>query len=346
MDFQAFDREIASRELRPAYLLCGTEEYAKKSMLEKLVGTLEPAFRDFNYSVLEDPEASALLASCEQLPLMEERRIVVVKDSRFLQEQRAGEAKASAEPEDGVLAYLKQPNLQTVLVFYKRGECDKRRKIYKAIDKAGGVVNFGPLEPRALIPWLAQQAGRLGSVLKDREAAMLVDRVGSDMNALLNELQKVCAHAGGAPVSAADITACVVPNLEYNSLRILDEFVEGRVKSGLEILDSVLESEGKDAAYKLAGFLASRLRTMLSARRALDCGSTPESAAASLSGAPYANKKAVAAARRMTAERIEEGILRLNAIDLRMKSETVDARLLLETALLSFRPLKPAAKGR
>ena len=83
-----------------------------------------------------------------------------------------------------------------------------------------------------------------------------------------------------------------------------------------------------------------------SARRALDRGSTPESAAAGLSGAPYANKKAVAAARRMTAERIEEGILRLNAIDLRMKSEAVDARLLLETALLSFRPLKPAAKGR
>lgn len=47
----------------------------------------------------------------------------------------------------------------------------------------------------------------------------------------------------------------------------------------------------------------------------------------------------------MTAERIEEGILRLSAIDLRMKSEAVDARLLLETALLSFRPLKPAAKG-
>ena len=82
MDFQAFYQELRQGKLRNLYLFEGEEEYAKESALKDLrARIISGPLAMMNDSTLINPTDSQLIAACETLPIMEQRRLVVVKDS-------------------------------------------------------------------------------------------------------------------------------------------------------------------------------------------------------------------------------------------------------------------------
>ena len=144
MDYMALFTHIQKGKPGSLYLLHGPEEFTKGEALNQMIEQWIPQqVRDLNYQVIDGTETTAdtIIAACETLPFLSDRRMVVVKDYTGLTGQRS-------EDEDILKKYLANVSSSTSLVFYVRGNAEKRM-IYKAIAKYGEAVEFVRLKHRS-----------------------------------------------------------------------------------------------------------------------------------------------------------------------------------------------------
>lgn len=328
MDYKALFDQIDRGEPQAVYLLHGTEEYIKDRAVEKLLTLLDPSMEEFNLSKLTAPSVQEIIAAAEQLPLMDERRIVLVRDCPLLGDGAAeGDTKALTE-------YLKNPNPTTVLVFLRRGKCDSRKALYKAISKAGGEVLFDPLSEQEAAKWAVSFAKRKGGTLGTAQARRLVMMTGGNLMDLASEIVKLCDYAGTAPITDAMLESSVIRNLEYSVFVMMEDFLAGRMQKGMEALRSTLREGGSDSVFKTLGFVSSRLRLILQGRYALDRGLNPKQAAATLPGSPYAAQKAVEAAKNRKTAWLEAAVVTLSDTDHAIKNGLLRQDIALEQAML------------
>lgn len=313
MDYRAFFEEIKAGTVRQAYLFHGEEEYVKDRALEKLTGLLLPDFCEFNLSIMDDPAAADVASAAEQLPVMDERRIVLVKNSRLLTDSKQAE---DGEKSDApVLNYLKNPNPATMLVFFARGKCDSRKRIFKAVAGEGGAVGFDCLSEQELLPWLTRFAANKGGTLGRREAAHLVSVAGRSLMALTTELTKALDYSNGAPVTKEAIDLCVTPDVEQNVFRVMDEMLAGNKKNALLMLRSTVEKGGAGSEYGVLPAIASRVRMISDNKRA---------------------GRRDTFSRMFTEDELDDALVTLADLDIRMKSETLDAKMMIERAILGI----------
>ncbi|NLE19424.1 MAG: hypothetical protein GX623_01280, partial [Clostridiales bacterium] len=114
MDYQAFYAALKRGDVRTVYLFEGEEEYSKESALKALRAALMTGpLPVMNEATLSNPEESQVVAACETLPMLQERRLVVVRDSPLLTGKppagEGGDEDAPAEKPvsgDGLTAYV------------------------------------------------------------------------------------------------------------------------------------------------------------------------------------------------------------------------------------------------
>ena len=186
-------RSLKKGELAPVYYLHGPEDVLKEEALAQILDrALESALRDFNLdqrsaAVLEPEEIHAL---CNTLPMMAERRVVVLFDVECWKRK----TKARAE----FLRYLERPSPHTVVVLIQASSEDSEDK-----DLARGAfsVRLEPLPADRAERWVLRRADQLGLELPPEAASHLVRAVGSDLAALRSELAKLASLPPGATLT-------------------------------------------------------------------------------------------------------------------------------------------------
>ena len=131
MDHRAFFDDVAKGKIAPCYVFEGTEEYIKRSALAALRKKLLPAgLEDMNEARLNDPDANALIAAAETLPLMADKRLVLVLESGML----SGRAKDYDEAKSAaaLCEYLQHPPESACIVFYVRDKADGTRSCMRS----------------------------------------------------------------------------------------------------------------------------------------------------------------------------------------------------------------------
>lgn len=326
MEYRQFFDEIKRGSVRRLYLLHGEEEYAKDKALDALLATTEEATRDFNVSPLVNPDIDGIVAACEMLPLMADRRLVIVRECRYF---------AAGDEAKRLCLYIETLGDTTTLVFLERGCADARKMLYKAIEKAGAVVKFDCWDEMEAMKLAVNEAKKRGVTLPQSEAQLLVFMTGKQLSDVVNETIKVCDYAGlGQTVTKEMVENCVHRNIEYTVFKMFEFFLAGKTGDGFTLLQSSLREEGAGAAVASMMFFASRIRLMLDARRQLDAGIGPQKVAQNLGGNPYAAQMSVKAAQKFTKDQLEEAILTLAEADYAIKSGLMKDVMALETALV------------
>ena len=91
MKADEFFHSMKTGNILSCYLFEGEEEYLKESALQQLrQKVLLPPFGDMNETVLNDPDAETLITVSETLPMMADKRLVVIRDSSLLFASREG----------------------------------------------------------------------------------------------------------------------------------------------------------------------------------------------------------------------------------------------------------------
>lgn len=183
----------------PVYVLFGDEDFLKEEGLRRLMAcAVDAAMRDFNIDIRRgaDLDAAGLRGLLDQLPMMAERRVVVIRDAHALKKA----------PLSVLDQYLAKPSPDTVLVLLvPAGE--EPAKTWAAQSTA---VEFSPLSEDHVLKWIARhmQETLHGSITPDA-AALVATHVGNDLAQLAGELDKLVSYANGADVDAVAVQAVV-----------------------------------------------------------------------------------------------------------------------------------------
>ena len=223
-----------------AYYVCGEDDFQKEDAVKQLVeAAIEPAMRDFNMEVLRAQEADprSLDASLSALPMLADRRIVVIKDASALKKDaRKVLDKYLASPASDVLVILQESS---------GGKTDKD------FAKNATLLEFEHLTAERIPRWITHYASTHFNAKVSAEAAdLLQTAVGTDLNQLVSELDKLASFTNGREIEEQDVSAVVGVRRGETMADFLDEVAMRNVSKALELVPLIL-SQPKTSAVQM-----------------------------------------------------------------------------------------------
>jgi DNA polymerase-3 subunit delta len=285
------NRIDAMAEIKPAYLIAGTDEAKIAETRRRLRARAD---REGGPGALElfesgdgrrSPDAEALIASMAMISLTASRRYLLadgVESWGKADAERVAESLAAIPPE-------------TTIALICHGKAPA--KLGKAVEAAGGeqLLYDAPRE-RDIPKRLVADANGLGFTLELDAARLLVDRLGARPLRLRNELERLALWTGqGGRVGVAELEAIISDTSEEAIWTLADAITEGDEARTLSVAERLV-SQG-EALPRIIYSLAPRLRQALRAAHELEAGKPPKQVADGLSMHPYAAKMLVSRVR-------------------------------------------------
>jgi DNA polymerase III subunit delta len=202
-------------------VLHGKEQYLLREHTARLKEALTEEFGDvevFRYDG-DSAEVADVLDECRSFSLMTRSKLVVVDRA---EEFVKGESRPLVE------RYAEHPTDGTTLVL--RGETWRKGKLDKLIEAGGGVIlKCEHATPSQAIGFaLARCKKRYQAELDQRAAALLVERVGSDLSRIDTEVAKLALAAGvNGVITEAIVAELVGLSREEQAWQIQQEVLTG-----------------------------------------------------------------------------------------------------------------------
>lgn len=275
---QALVKSIAGGKLQPVYVLYGEEPAAIKAVVTALRRALIPpddamaqsmaAFNHERFDGADLKSATAVVSSCQQVPMMAKKRLVELANPEDIGKAGGEDAGSPAAAIDALANYIKSPSPSTVLAISSMG-IDGRSKLVTACKSNGWAHKFEALkrddEAAALVIAEAQARGK-GIA---REAAnVLVAAVGTGRSELLAALDQAMLHAGERAVAVADVEAMVVHTREGNIFHLTDAVGRGEARAALAVLARMFAAGEKETGTSLQvlAMLTRQIRMLYTAK--------------------------------------------------------------------------------
>ena len=207
--FSSLKKDISENKIGRLYLFEGEESYLKEYYLNLLSEKLIPKGNEsFNLHIYDERSINpdSLLDSVESLPVMSDRKLVIIRDFDILK------ADSSIKPMLTDL-FSDLPEYICLVFLYDTIEfkADSRQKIYKLLQENGSVCEFPLQENHDLIPWIKRRFSSLGRTISSSDAEYLIFLCGRSMVNLSGEISKIAAYSRSSSITRADIDDTAVP---------------------------------------------------------------------------------------------------------------------------------------
>jgi DNA polymerase-3 subunit delta len=279
---------VAKRTPAPVYLIVGDDDAEISHLAADITGIVEDELRAFNVDRLYAGEKAvtpaAIVESARMLPMMSDRRVVVVlRGERLLKPKRRGRAAEaeSSDDEDGEPAtdldvlteYVQRPEPTTTLVI-TAADVDKSRRIGKALYKSATVVECWGLKPgkgeRVDLRQAARMAEQLvkkavadaGQQIEPQAARLVAERAGADIVRLRGDLDRLLLYAAGKPkITLADAREVVSAEASQDDWAVTNAIQQGNTAEALRQIGLALDGGG--VPFQILGQLAWFVREKL-----------------------------------------------------------------------------------
>ncbi|GHV38974.1 DNA polymerase III subunit delta [Bacteroidia bacterium] len=220
MTFEQIITGIKSRDFKPIYLLMGDEPYYIDELTSLFIDTVLPEEeRDFNQTILYgmETDVKSVITLARSFPMMSDYQLVVVKEAQNLSKIEELEV------------YAKNPLHTTILILnYKNGSLDKRKKLYAEIEKHGVVFESKKIPEYKIPGFISSYVQTKGLGIDQKSAQMLSDYLGNDLSKLTNEIAKllIAIPPGQKRITAELIEENIGISKDFNNFELLKAIVE------------------------------------------------------------------------------------------------------------------------
>ena len=314
------------------YLVFGDESYLSVFYANQIAASVtDTSGMSFNYYYFDSETVTfdAIYEACETLPVMSDRVCVFVKDYNF--------SKATADELESYTGYFRNiPETSTLIFLMSSVEVDtktnaKWKNVIDTVNKYGTVINLSKRTDSQVADLLVRSAGKRNTSISRENAEYFISVVGSQMNVLLNEFDKVCAYSQGNEVTKEMIDSIAVRSIEASVFDLTDAINSNRNDRAFEILSELIKT--KTEATIIIGTIAFGYVDIYRAKAAEMNRSGYSEYLRSF--ANYKNKsfrleKAAKNARKLSMKQIKELLKAVSEADIRIKSFSVDNTVILE----------------
>lgn len=180
--------DLKRKIYKPIYFLFGEEPYYIDRISDYIIDTVLPeSEKAFNQTVIygKDCDALSVIDIARKYPMMASYQLVVLKEAQELKNF------------DDLYHYIENPLKSTILVInYKYKSPDKRKKVFKSLEKNAVVFESERLYEERIPNWIAQYLNRKNFKIEPKAAVLLTEFVGNDLSKVANELDKLMIISG------------------------------------------------------------------------------------------------------------------------------------------------------
>src|SRR5260221_1154093 len=290
---QAVRAALAKHRLDPLYLTRGDDGAEVAGLAMDMAGVVEDELRAFNmeriYAGEKGASAAAIVEAARQLPMMGDRRVVIVlRAERLLKPKRRGRVTdegddgGDVEPTgdlDALTDYVQQAGSSTTLVLVA-ADIDRSRRAGKAILKHATVVECWGLKPgrdarggdlrqaaRVAEQMVKKAVAEAGQLIEPPAARLVADRAGFDIVRLRGDIDRLMLYpVWKLQITLADVQEVVSAESSHDDWAVTNAIQNGNAREALRQLGLALDAGA--VSYQVLGQLAWFVRDrMADARR-------------------------------------------------------------------------------
>jgi DNA polymerase III subunit delta len=326
-----YAHRVAAEELRPVYLLTGSDRPKVRRALARLRGRFDP--ESVELLAADATSGEEAVAALNALGLFGSGHLVAVEG---VERWKNADVEAVAE-------YLTSPAAGSVLALLP-AEPMRDDALAKLAERHGEVLAYDVPKPRDPAVWVRGEFARLDADAKDDAARRLVEIAGDDVMTLSSEIDKITTWAGGESISAREVESLAVPGHGAEPWALTDAWGARDIGAALAACEVAL---GQREPFILCLALASHVGRVRAAQVFGEQGLGARDIAKRLRIKEYPARKALAHAENYTRDELDSAVIRLAQLDAALKGASrLSAELELERALVEITAAREPASTR
>lgn len=256
MDFQKILADLKNKKYGTVYFLEGEEPYYIDVVSDYILEhVLTESEKSFNQTLLygKDITLDTILTAARRYPMMAERQVIVVREAQNIRDI------------DELASYVEKPAPSTLLVLcYKYKTIDKRKKLYKAIQKNGVYMESKPLYENQIPNWIVDYLKKQQLGIEPKAVQMITDHIGNNLQRIVNELDKVIFPAiPGTSITVDDVEKNIGISKEYNAFEFQKALGSKDLYKANKIVNYLIENEKSNSIQMIVGILIAYFRKIL-----------------------------------------------------------------------------------
>ena len=221
--------KINNKVYSPVYFLMGEETFyidLISNMLETCILTEDE--KEFNQTILygKDSSVEEIVSYCKRYPMMSKYQVIILKEAQDLSRKI-----------EQFSDYMLNPLISTILIInYKYKSLDKRKKLFKNIQKFGIILDCQKLYDNKIPDWIINQLRLDNYSINIKACQMLVDYLGNDLNKINNQLNKLkIIFSSEVEISPQHIQDHIGISKDYNVFELRNAIGSGDITKALTI---------------------------------------------------------------------------------------------------------------
>lgn len=348
LSYRALIKRIKESNFSPVYLFYGEERYLQ----EELILHLAAAFLGENNEHGREKYDGNTLSLDQAIERLDEKgifssnKLLIIdnppylappkkneeKDDRGKETSQASSEKSHVELLEKYLEQASAGDQQSLLIFLTRG-VDRRKKLFKVIDKYGTVLECSPLKGQALASWIRSKVSKLGKKIDSRALEKILLAGNHDLHFLSNELSKYAAYLGPDEemITAEVVESLFSGDIQGDVFKLSDAMAEGDITSAHNILNLLFRRREKPLLIFF--MLVRHYRLLLQAHSLMKDGLPQQEFASSLEVHPFVAGKLREQAVLYSGYVLEEVLIALQDADRNIKTGRIEPERALELTL-------------
>lgn len=317
--------DIKNQNYRKTYLFYGTESYLKRQYRDRICSALTPDGDTMNFSRFQGKGVNEgeIIDLAETMPFFADRRTILLEDTGFFKNKA-----------DKLADYMAELPDHLCMIFVE-SEVDKRSRMYKAVQKAGRVVEFATQDGDTLTRWVLGMLKRENKRITKNDIEVFFTKTGNDMGNIEREMEKLlCYTMGRDVITAEDIEEVCTTQVTNHIFEMVRAVTSRQQRKALDLYYDLLSL--KEPPMKILALIAREFNMMMQVKTLNGEGCDVRTIASRTGLRDFAVKKYLPLIRQYSLPQLKEALTDCTSTETDVKTGRLSDALSVELLIIKY----------
>ena len=280
---------------------------------------------DMNANTIED-----VLLEAGYFSMFEEEKFIIVRNANFF-----GSGKLNEKEADSLLKYFENPNSLSNIIFICSEKIDSRKKITKALKEKYEMITIPTLKYYEIESRVEKYFGKEGYKIDKDTVKYIVANSLNNYDLVMNEVEKIILYYNHPSyIKKSDVENIVSKSMNTNNFLFVDAIIDGDLEKSLALLKDLKTMKVEPTI--LISLIARVIRIMLNIKKLLEENKREYEILNELKLMDWQLEKYLKKAFPYKIKELEEWLVKLTKLDLKIKSGKLEKYDALELFILDI----------
>ena len=280
---------------------------------------------DMNGCGIED-----ILLEAGYFSMFEEEKFIIVRNANFF-----GSGKLNEKDMNSLLKYLENPNNLTNIIFICSEKIDARKKITKLMKEKYEIITIPNLKYYEIENRIEKYFLKASYKIDKDTVKYIVASSLNNYDLAMSECEKIILYYNNpCYIKREDVENIVSKSINANNFLFVDALIEGDLEKSLNLLNDLKTMKVEPTI--LISLIARDIRIMLNVKKLLEQNKKEYEILSELNLMDWQLEKYLKKAFPYKIKELEEWLVKLTNIDLKIKSGKLDKYYALELLILEI----------